>query len=282
MVDILRITDIVELHTWANDAAYSISSLKEDLEAILPDDTASEEAEAYSNQVFEELEQRRGLLGESYPFDVDGNTIVPNHLKTNSSYLFCLGLSHLTDIPNNMRDVEFESLAKSASEIYFRGTAVRIGAPWKTGEIQSYPDLLQLVTDMIPDLGPPKRDAAPYGGDGGWDVVVVNNFPDRAFSRIIALGNCATGRQNWHTKGNDTEPSYFWDGFTHGPERKNICFRFLAAPFHATDDQRHRKQGSSCILFDRPRLCSLVSTTSDVVMNWLHAESDKALELALI
>ena len=277
-----EIADAVELRAWATDLAYSITSLKEELEAVLPQDDEGETAERYANEVFEELEDRQRLLNASYPFNVDGNTIEPNELKTNSSYLFCLGLTFFGDVPLDIRTREFESLAKSAAEIYFRGTSVRIGAPWKTGEIVSYPDLLQLVCDAIPDLGRPVRVVAPGAGDGGWDIVVVNNFPDRGFSRIIALGNCATGRTNWHTKGNETEAVYFWDSFAHPPERKNVCLRFLAIPFQATDDQKHRKQSDDCILFDRPRLCGLASTASQRAMEWLRSHVAEALEVALV
>lgn len=282
MVDILRTADIVELHTWANDVAYSISSLKENLEAILPDDNASEDAEVYSNEIFEEFEQRRNLLGTSYPFDVDGNTLVPNQLKANSSYLFCLGLTFFEPVPNDMRTREFEGIVRLAAEAYFRGTAVRIGAPWRTGEIATYQELLQRVVDMIPDLGVPVRTVAPHGGDGGWDIVVVNNFVDNAFSRIIALGNCATGRTDWLTKGNETEVTDFWDAFSHPPERKNVCIRFLAVPFQMTKEQKDKKQGPGNLLFDRIRICHLVGTTSQRVMDWLAEHRDNTLELALI
>jgi hypothetical protein len=274
------ITDVVELRTWANDQTYSISALKEDLEAVLSGDE-SDKAEEYSLEVFEELERRASLLDQSYPFTVDGIILKANDRKRNSSYLFCLGLEFIKDIPPTFRTREFESIVTQAAEAYFNGRAVRIGSPWKTGEITDYRELLQLVSDLIPDLGAPTRDTAPGGGDGGWDVVVVKNFADREFSRIIALGNCATGR-NWLTKGRETEPGFFWDSFTRPPERRNACLTFLAVPFLMTEEQKVRKQGRDSISFDRVRICERVPSTSNDVMNWLNGHKADALDISLI
>jgi hypothetical protein len=190
-------------------------------------------------------------------------------------------LVFIKDIPADFRTKEFESIVTGAAEAYFCGTAVRIGSPWKNREITDYKQLLQLVSDLIPDLGTPMRDVAPGGGDGGWDVVVVNNFRDREFSRIIALGNCATGR-NWLTKGRETEPGFFWDSFSRPPERRNACLTFLAVPFLMTEDQKVRKQARDSISFDRIRICEKVPATSDAVMQWLEEHRADALDVPLI
>ncbi|HXU39039.1 MAG TPA: hypothetical protein VN937_21975 [Blastocatellia bacterium] len=281
MNKILDIADVVELRTWANDKPYSVSALKEELEASLSGDDAGD-AEDYALKVFEELERRATLLGKSYPFTVDGITLSPNEQKHNSSYLFCLGLKFMKDIPDNLRTREFEAIVKSAAEDYFRGKAVRIGAPWKTGEITDYRQLLQLVSDLIPDLGEPMRETAPDGGDGGWDVVVVNNFADQQFSRIIALGNCATGKTDWLKKGQETSPALFWSFFSRSPTERNVCLTFLAVPFLMTEGDKLRKLYHGSISFDRIRLCERVPSTTDAVMQWLDDHKTEALGVSLI
>src|SRR5207249_4302537 len=130
MFAIADITDVVELRTWANDQPYSISALKEDLEAAL-EEKEMDNAESYAREVFEELSTRARLLGPNYPFAFDGVKLTPNELKDNSSYLFCLGLNFFERIPLRIRSPEFEGLVRVAAEKYFRGEAVRIGAPWK-------------------------------------------------------------------------------------------------------------------------------------------------------
>ena len=130
MIPISNITDVVELRTWAQDQTYSVSALKEDLEAALPLNEAKT-PEDYAREVFEELGQRARLLGAAYPFDTDGVTLSPNNRKSDSSYLFCLAMNFFDDIPIRIRSPEFEGLVKIAAEKYFRGRGIRIGAPWK-------------------------------------------------------------------------------------------------------------------------------------------------------
>src|ERR1035441_6899463 len=105
MVGVPELADIVELQTWANERAYSVSTLEEDLRAGLPVDDR-EEAEAFAREVFELLGERSRLLGPAYPFTYDGTTLTPNERKNNSSYLFCLGLTLLTGITHNLRSEE--------------------------------------------------------------------------------------------------------------------------------------------------------------------------------
>ena len=134
MIPISSITDVVELRTWAQDQTYSVSALKEDLEAALPLNEAKT-PEDYAREVFEELGQQARLLGAAYPFDTDGVTLSPNNRKSDSSYLFCLAMNFFDDFPIRIRSPEFEGLVKTAAEKYFRGRGIRIGAPWKTGTI---------------------------------------------------------------------------------------------------------------------------------------------------
>lgn len=281
-MNIINVADVVELRTWANDKAYSISALKEDLEAVLSGDDA-DNAEDYAQEAFEELERRSLLLQDSYPFAVDGMTITPTDRKTNSSYLFCLGLKFIKEIPEkDFRTKEFEAIVKKAAEEYFRGKAVRIGAPWKTGEITNYRQLLQLVSDLIPDLGDPTRETAPNGGDGGWDVVVVNNFADQAWPRIIALGNCATGKTDWLKKGQETAPQAFWSFFTKSPVDGNVCLTFFAVPFLMSEEEKLRKNYRDHISFDRIRICERVPAASAAVMAWLQDHRSDALDISLV
>ncbi len=278
MLTISDIADVVELRTWANDSPYSSSALKEDLQAAL-EGNEMENAERYARETFEEIATRANSLREAYPFAFDGVTLTPNELKTTSAYLFCLCLSFFDDIPPRIRSVEFEGLATKAAEKYFCGEAVRIGAPWKTATITDYEILLKMVSGLIPDVGLPVQKTAPAGGDAGWDIVVVNNFADRKFSRVIALGNCATGRTNWLSKGMETFPTYFWDFFSKSPETKNACVTFLAVPFVMTDEERVRKTAATCITLDRFRICEHAPVTTPAAMRWVEKQRAKALDV---
>jgi hypothetical protein len=275
------IADVVELRTWAEGAPLSISALKEELEAVLAPDPPKL-PEDYAREVFEECIERAALLGPAYPFDIDGATLSPTDRVLESSYLFCLALNSFKNIPTTIRGPEFEGLVTIAAEKYFRGKGIRIGAPWKTGVITDYKVLLQMVSDLIPDIGPPTQEKAPFGGDAGWDIVVVNNFADKSFSRIIALGNCATGRTDWLSKGMETQPAFFWDFFTKPPTNFNACLSFLAVPFLMTDDEKKRKTAATCITLDRIRICEHAPSASVEAMRWVEDNRTQALDLPLI
>jgi len=281
MSRISLIADVVELRTWASDNSFTLSSLQEELEAVLPGEEI-ESAEQMANDVFDELEYRRGLLGDAYPFSIGDFSIRPNERKEDSSYLFCLGLIFFDNIPANLRTTEFETVVRCAAESYFCGEGVRIGAPWRTDEITEYRQLLELVRDLIPDLGVPVVDVAPAGGDGGWDIVVVKNFGDRTYSRIIALGNCATGRTDWDRKGQESAPNSFWRFFTRTPVDRNVCLTFLAVPFAMTEDERDKKTWYNSISFDRFRICQHFPTAGQTVMEWLEGCKNAASDLSFI
>lgn len=277
----LEFADIVELQVWATDQPYSVSALKEELEAALSEEEA-EDAEALARETFEEMAQRAQLLKGAYPFTHDGVTLTPASSTSDSSYLFCLGLTWFEDITLNLRTREFETVVKEAAKKYFRGEGVRIGAPWATPTITTYEDLLNEVTALIPDLGPPIQKQAPSGGDAGWDVVVVSNFSDQSFPRIIALGNCATGRTNWRSKGLEAQPTMFWEFFTKPPQSYNVCLTFFAVPFLMTRDDKVRKVSRDCITFDRIRICEHSPSAGSDVMQWLESKKAAALDLAFV
>lgn len=275
-----EICDVFEIQTWAAGERSTISKLKENLEALLVD-VNNLEAETLAQEVFDEIGKRVQRLGPAYPFDSDGNSLWANTLANEgSSYLFCVSLSVLrTGITNPIRTVEFETLVMQAAQAYFGGSAIRIGAPWQTPQVPDYETLLHSVVDLIPELGPPTRTAAPAGGDGGWDVLIVKNFHDREFPRLIALGNCATGRTDWLRKGSESKPTYFWSFFTR--EHRSVCITFFAAPFLMEEDDRLRKIDATTLTFDRLRICQNAPHVAPTAARWLNENRDNLLNIPL-
>jgi len=74
----------------------------------------------------------------------------------------------------------------------------------------------------------------------------------------------------------------FWHFFTRPPQPYNVCLTFLAVPFLMTEHDKLRKAGSSCITFDRIRICEHAPNASDAAMEWLATQRNTALDLALI
>jgi hypothetical protein len=249
------------------------------LQAALAEEE-EEAAETVAQSVIDEIQTRQLLLDAAYPFLCDGNKVELKATAAPSAYLFCLGLSLLpaNQISNEQRSVQFETLAMNAAKAFFGGTELRIGAPWQTAAIPTYEDLLNKVIELIPNLGPIARNAAPAGGDCGWDVLIVKGFKDESFPRLIVLGNCATGRTDWMKKGMETAPRYFFDhSFTQ--DHRGVLITFFAVPFVMDDDARQRKLYDQTITFDRFRICEHAPIFSQEGADWLETTRAAALQV---
>jgi hypothetical protein len=258
-----------------------VSSIKEELEAILDDDFEHDSEELAQNIIDEFIERQR-LLGDAYPFACDGNKLDVNHqAPQNTTYLFCLALSHLpaSEIENEQRAQQFETIVMTAATKFFGGEGLRIGAPWRTNEVSTYGDLLDKVTGLIPNLGERLIDTAPGGGDAGWDVLVVKSFKDNLYPRFIALGNCATGRHDWKRKGMEVQPTLWWSFFRH--DHRSVHIVFFAVPFLMDEDARLRKLSSSSLTFDRFRICEYAPDSLVGAATWVTAQRANAMNLAL-
>jgi hypothetical protein len=279
MSKIFTIADRVELYVWGNAEPYTVSSLKEMLEA---GGTGKKKAYDRAVAIFEEFERRDRILGPAYPFQLQDEAIRLRGEGEPSPYLYCLALSELEDnhIDPDIRGELFELLAKRAAESFFGGQGIRIGAPWKNAETQDYIDLLLRVTGLIRELGPPVVEVAPGGGDGGWDVIVVKNFADDEVSRLIAIGNCASGKTNWQSKWKETAANHFWGFFRHMPV--SAWIEFFAVPFVIDADMRKRKCDMRTVTFDRLRIAEHTTALDHRSQEWLRNVRASAADVALI
>jgi hypothetical protein len=282
MKTIEEMADIIELKTWGTNKPATLSALVDDLESAL-DEEDTAEAEDVAQEVMDELQGRRMLLGGAYPFKTDGSKLQLDHPEpASTTYLFCLGLSLLpaSEIQNEQRSVQFETIVMNAAKSFFGGHALRIGAPWQTDEVPEYSVLLDKVIELIPNLGEKIKTTAPDGCDAGWDVLIVKNFCDNVYPRFVALGNCATGRSDWLKKGMETQPALFWSFFQ--SEHRSAFMTFFAVPFVMTEDDRLRKLSSTQLTFDRFRICQHAPTTSVAgTAVWLEEQRQNALKIPL-
>lgn len=281
-MEIGKIADVIEFRVWASGKPYTFSSIKEELQSAMGDDE-EDAPENCAQLVMDEIQARQMLLSDAYPFDCDGYKVEfsPPALGT-STYVFCLGLSLLPaeQISNVQRETQFETIAMNAAKAFFGGEELRIGTPWKTAEVTTYKELLDKVTALIPNLGPCSREAAPDGGDCGWDVLIVKGFKDNNFPRLIILGNCATGRTDWMKKGMETAPHYFFESsFT--SSHKSVLITFFAVPFVLDDEMRKRKLYGQTITFDRFRICENSPISPVDVKPWLESMRAEALNIPL-
>ena len=277
MKEIAEIADVVEFRAWAKAEPYQSALLKQDLKAAVDKEDYTDEL---VEEVLDEFEERQRILGNAYPFNFDGD-VLSIRGNNRSTYLFCLGLSLLPPalVNQEQRCEQFETVAMRAAAGFFGGNAMRVGAPWRSALIPDYATLLDRVVDLIPDLGKRLRDAAPDGGDAGWDVLLVKSFKDERFPRFIALGNCATGRTDWKRKGREREPGFFWSFFEH--VHRSTFVTFFAVPFIMNDEWRLSKSSESTITFDRYRVCEQAPESSDESGDWLGSVRDAALAVPI-
>jgi hypothetical protein len=284
MKQIDEMTDAVEFRVWASGETWTFSGLKEELQAALGDDDEVDDIdEELAQEIMDEMGARQLKLKDGYPFRVDGYKVELGDANAQSStYVFCLGLTLLPpdQITTEQRTRQFETVAMQAANSFFRGQALRIGAPWQTEQVPTYDVLLDRVADLLPNLGPPLRDAAPGGGDCGWDVLIVKGFADGDIPRLVVLGNCATGRTDWLKKGMETAPRYFFQSSFTG-DLRDVLLTFFAVPFVMDDDARKRKLYDQTITFDRLRICEHAPRTSENVSEWVDSIRDAALEVPL-
>jgi hypothetical protein len=282
MKPIEEISDIVELQTWAGGKPATASALTEWLESAL-DEEETPDIEQKAQNVLDEFRNRQELLGSAYPFKTDGSKLELDHPHpAGTTYLFCLGLSLLpaSEIQNEQRALQFETVVMNAAKSFFGGQALRIGAPWSSYDIPDYATLLDKVIELIPNLGEKLKTTAPDGGDAGWDVLIVKNFRDNQFPRFVALGNCATGRTDWKRKGMETQPTLFWSYFQ--SEHRSTFLTFFAVPFAMDEDARLRKLSSTCLTLDRFRICEHAPTTPLAeTAAWLEGQRERALQIPL-
>jgi hypothetical protein len=281
MKTIEDIADIVELQTWASEKPTSASAIKEELET-LSDDASQHDSEDLAQQVMEEFIERLNVLGDAYPFDCDGYKLNVKHESPQDlTYLFCLALSHLpaSEIENEQRARQFETIVKNAAIKFYGGVGLRIGEPWRTEETPTYAHLLDQVIELIPNLSGKLMEVAPGGGDAGWDIIVVKSFNDNRFPRFIALGNCSTGRRDWKRKHMEVEPRLFWSYFTR--DHLSLHTTFFAVPFLMNDKDRLSKSSPSSLTFDRLRICELAPTSVSDAAAWVAGQRENAMNIAL-
>lgn len=274
---VAELADQLECLVLANREGVSKSTLRESLESaysgVEPWDSEDDTYEDNAELVFQEIELRRRLLGEKYPFTLRNQNVVHlDEVEKGLAYLLCLGLSVLPpeQIDNDTRTRFFESTVLSSLSTWVGGKGVRVGFP----QDEPYEDCLKLVAGMVAGIGDFARDARPGGsGDAGWDVIHCVGFPDRRVPELLFMVNCATGRRDYIAKGQESGPVLFWDSFDYQPSG-SVLVQALAVPFVMSYDELRRKVGNSNIIFDRFRVALAGDKCTDGTRNWVFSKLD--------
>jgi len=175
---------------------------------------ADEKIDAFCLEVFYILENRRNVLAVSYPFEIKGGLIKARKTPKPDQipYIYCLCLSYFGGKKRKGLDPRllFEELASYAAAAYVDGECFIFGTS-RTRNGRATLGFKKGVSELCKFLGEGSdfRDQPGLGKkDDKVDLVAVKHFSDRASSKLIVFGQCATGN-NWTTKTTEMQPAAF-------------------------------------------------------------------------
>lgn len=226
--------------------------------------TTVERIEGIIDAVFTEAETRViGCGTDRYPFSLHRKVLVNQDSTSSSVYTFLILLSAFgEDAAPGMNGAKaFEDVCAHATKVYFGcedepaqsfvfGFPRRIGAkdfPGALGEL-----CRTHLREGVPHAEMPR---AASMKDAGLDIVAWKPFPDRRTSKLIAFGQCATGK-NWWEKRYELQPldwcsTWFWKQ----PQVRPTKMFFV--PHTISDDDWAILGHQAGIIFDRIRIAHL-------------------------
>lgn len=205
--------------------------------------SGDEPSDAFISFLWDELDYRMVLYGDSPPFVVQGMEIVPNlQWEDSPEYIMCLILS-LTGNPSNPTPTGklFERISMEAAKNYLNGCAIVFG----------HPDPHTVANVCVMTHEGFKTELPAVYNDRGVDVIAWKPFNDKRGNQIIVLMQCAGGH-NWTTKTGDVVARAWTEKYmTFG------CYPvrgFSTAVIISNKEQFEEVSFEAHLLFDRTRI----------------------------
>lgn len=194
--------------------------------------------------VRQELARRAEIMGDHYPFVLDGGQLAYRP-STTGFYEYCLGIANtsnrITKAPFTKLPRSFERMASIILQKHMgpRWESLHTGWPRDTGQPRRLDAMLRNVSKQTsderewrwsPEEGYPSEYAR--GGDAGLDFVVWRRSPDSRLGQIFVVGQCACGN-DWDGKFDDlrVEKLEAWmRPFTFVPIVRCFTTPFLLSP----------------------------------------------------
>lgn len=230
-----------------------------------PSGAVEDRYEAAVEDAFTEIEDRFRACGAKegvYPFEVEADYIAIARDTASSVYTFLLLLSCFGDragLKPNQGAKLFEAVCAKAAEAYLGGAHVTVksrvfGFP-RRDLPGGFGEALQgLCDDLQEGVGP--RDRPGFGDqkDAKLDIVAWRDFGDDRPGKLIAFGQCATGR-NWNDKLSELQPRD-WCEYWMQDRPAVHPIRMFFVPHRVSLRRWLPSCVSGGILFDRCRIAS--------------------------
>lgn len=292
--EILQLADWLELLAIAADDR---SSSKGDLDQLLRragtfDGGArpvDELIDVHSLSVFATLEHRAKLLGEFYPFNITSGVVSysPAVFEKLLPYVFCLCLAYLGEIHStkNLKPrLMFEELSAFAASAYLGGDQFLFGTSRsKDGDqTKKFKDAVTNLCKFVGEGNAFRPQPGLSKKDDHVDIVVVKHFMDKATSKVILFGQCASG-VHWPNKISELQPEKFWNHWIQESRVSDILRSFFV-PFSIDPNRWDYYARYGGLLFDRLRIAYWASQSQHMISNsarfldWIN----KCLQTAVV
>ena len=217
-------------------------------------------------QIHEQILRRMDILEDSYPFELNGGTLVHKRRGARSNrssasvYEFFLSICNAASLTQgNYAQLPrvFERISAQLVAAYFGEEvhSIHIGFPRDANVGKSFKKAMEYVSSCTgewvwgPDDGLPDDSVH---GDGGCDFIVWPDTLDkRQIGQLFILGQCACG-DNWEDKLEELNLKELGKWFN--PLSVVTPVRTFATPFYVTDALLSEASRRAGLFFDRARL----------------------------
>jgi hypothetical protein len=259
------------IRTVRQSGVLEVEDLEEDpVDGIV--DRGSEHAERLSYDLAREVEARLRACGaprpdgssEAYPFRVEADYIeVARRRPFTEPYTFMLLLSLFGGRAGPLginAERLFEAVSSHAGHRYFGApqdgvTLVRFGFPRKNKS-----SFITALNQLAAELGEGGKaiagQRAKQRKDDAVDVVVYRNFPDGGPGKLIAFGQCASGK-HWINKRTELKPDAFCKNWLTKALVTDPLLRLMFIPRRIDSDAWDEHSRYAGIIFDRCRIAAL-------------------------
>lgn len=221
--------------------------------------------ESTQGPVAEIIADRANLLGDAYPFQIDGNSLIYRRPQR-PLYELLLGITQAPSLTTGayvQLPRVFEHLSTLAAKGFLGPAAggMRTGWPRPTGASHFQALVMQVKAaaapgtndaewSWAPELGLPENPVPALVKEEGLDLVVWQTWNDMRGSPLYLFGQCACG-SNWMTKGADIDLKMLGRWFRL-PSVDPV--RSLFVPHYVVPSLMREMSQKSGLVFDRVRI----------------------------
>lgn len=246
-----------------------------------------------------EIERRALLLGDGYPFALQGSRLSYRPSRT-GVYEFCLAVSLAPSL--SAREwkglpVAFEFLSRDVLCMHLGPETQGVRTGWPRDSSEGLPTRAKkLFAHLRERTGEwvwrprgedrPEDPSPTYEKDMGLDVVVWRAMPDGRIGQLFLLGQCACGKSDWEQKFKDLDLEEL--GLWLSPPTHCLPVRCFFVPFHIGNAVKLEEVSLKAgVPFDRARIVLIAESNPGCVTKqktklyrqWVEKVADSRMTL---